>query len=132
VAGRPKPLTGQGKGPPDFHSLGYRINREVSAGFRGGRAFSKPAAGRTKRWRHVRPTIGRRVLSITGRCAILVLSRLKDEVIVIGNDIRITIVEVRGDKVRVGISAPREIPVHRQEVYEAIQRDLAATDSDCD
>jgi carbon storage regulator len=62
----------------------------------------------------------------------LVLSRLKDEVIVIGNDIRITIVEVRGDKVRLGISAPREIPVHRQEVYEAIQRGLAATDSDCD
>ena len=50
----------------------------------------------------------------------LVLSRKKNESIVINNDITITIVEIRGDKVRLGIVAPKEIPVHRQEVYEAI------------
>lgn len=53
----------------------------------------------------------------------LVLTRLRDESIVIGDNIVITVVEVRGDKVRVGISAPADIPVHRQEVYEAIQRE---------
>lgn len=50
----------------------------------------------------------------------LVLTRKKDESIVINNDIIITIVEVRGDKVRLGIVAPKDVPVHRQEVYEAI------------
>lgn len=53
----------------------------------------------------------------------LVLSRQKDESIVIGDDIVITIVDVRGDKVRLGINAPREISVHRQEIYDAIQRE---------
>lgn len=52
----------------------------------------------------------------------LVLSRKRNESIVIDNDITIVVVEIRGDKVRLGIDAPREIPVHRQEVYEAIQR----------
>ena len=52
----------------------------------------------------------------------LVLSRKKGESIVINNDIRITVVEVRGDKVRIGIDAPKDIPVHRQEVYETILR----------
>jgi len=51
----------------------------------------------------------------------LVLSRKKNESIVINNDIRIVVVEIRGDKVRLGVEAPREVPVHRQEVYEAIQ-----------
>lgn len=51
----------------------------------------------------------------------LVLSRKKDESIVIGDNIVITVVEIRGDKVRLGIQAPREAPVHRQEVYDAIQ-----------
>ncbi|MCX7664830.1 MAG: carbon storage regulator CsrA [Gemmataceae bacterium] len=50
----------------------------------------------------------------------LVLSRKKNESIVINNDIVITVVEVRGDKVRLGIVAPREVSVHRSEVYEAI------------
>jgi carbon storage regulator len=50
----------------------------------------------------------------------LVLSRKKNESIVINNDIVITIVEIRGDKVRLGIEAPKDVPVHRQEVYEAI------------
>ena len=50
----------------------------------------------------------------------LVLSRKKNESIVINNDIIVTVVEIRGDKVRLGIVAPKEVPVHRQEVYEAI------------
>ncbi len=53
----------------------------------------------------------------------LVLSRQRDESIVIGDNIVVTIVDVRGDKVRLGIQAPTEIPVHRQEVYDAIQRE---------
>ncbi len=53
----------------------------------------------------------------------LVLSRKKDESIIIGDDIEITIVDVRGDKVRLGINAPRSISVHRKEIYEAIQRE---------
>lgn len=53
----------------------------------------------------------------------LVLSRQRDESIIIGDNIVITVVDVRGDKVRLGIDAPKEIPVHRQEVYEAIQRE---------
>lgn len=54
----------------------------------------------------------------------LVLSRNTDESIVIGNDIRITVVAIQGDKVRLGIDAPREIPVHRLEVYQAITEQL--------
>ena len=50
----------------------------------------------------------------------LVLSRKKNESIVINNDITVTVVEIRGDKVRLGIVAPKEVPVHRQEVYNAI------------
>ena len=53
----------------------------------------------------------------------LVLSRQKDESIIIGDNIEITIVDIRGDKVRLGITAPRDISVHRREVYEAIQRE---------
>ena len=53
----------------------------------------------------------------------LVLSRHRDESIMIGDDIMITIVDIRGDKVRLGIDAPQEIPVHRQEVYDAIKRE---------
>lgn len=53
----------------------------------------------------------------------LVLSRQRDESIMIGDNIVITVVDIRGDKVRLGIEAPTEIPVHRQEVYEAIQRE---------
>ncbi len=54
----------------------------------------------------------------------LVLSRKKNESIVINNDIVITIVEIRGDKVRLGIEAPKDVPVHRMEVYEAIHGQL--------
>ena len=51
----------------------------------------------------------------------LVLSRKKNESIVINDNITIVVVEVRGDKVRLGIEAPKEIPVHRKEIYNAIQ-----------
>jgi carbon storage regulator len=55
----------------------------------------------------------------------LVLSRQRDESIMIGDDVEITIVDVRGDKVRLGITAPKHIPVHRREIYDAIQREKA-------
>ena len=53
----------------------------------------------------------------------LVLSRQRDESIMIGDNIVLTVVDIRGDKVRLGIDAPKEIPVHRQEVYDAIQKE---------
>ena len=53
----------------------------------------------------------------------LVLSRQSDETIIIGDNIRVTIVEVRGDKVRIGIDATRDVTVHRQEIYDAIRRE---------
>ena len=55
----------------------------------------------------------------------LVLSRKKDESIIIGDEVEVMIVDVRGDKVRLGITAPKHIPVHRREVYDAIQREKA-------
>ena len=55
----------------------------------------------------------------------LVLSRQRDESIMIGDDVEIIIVDVRGDKVRLGITAPKAIPVHRREIYDAIQREKA-------
>src|ERR1700751_4314975 len=55
--------------------------------------------------------------------AMLVLSRKKNESIIINDHITVTVVEIRGDKVRLGIDAPREVSVHRREVYEAIQRE---------
>lgn len=59
----------------------------------------------------------------------LVLSRQRDESIIIGDNIVITVVDIRGDKVRLGIDAPKEVPVHRQEVYEAIQRERGQAQS---
>ena len=53
----------------------------------------------------------------------LVLSRHRDESIMIGDEIVVTIVDIRGDKVRLGIQAPTDIPVHRREVFDAIQRE---------
>ena len=55
----------------------------------------------------------------------LVLSRKKDESIVINDDIIIVVVEIRGDKVRLGVEAPKEVPVHRREVFDAIHRNEA-------
>ena len=56
----------------------------------------------------------------------LVLSRKKNEAIVINDDITIVVVEIRGDKVRLGVEAPKEVPVHRREVFDAIRRNEAA------
>ena len=56
----------------------------------------------------------------------LVLSRQRDETIMIGDDIEVTVVDIRGDKVRLGINAPKEISVHRKEVYEAIKKENKA------
>ena len=57
----------------------------------------------------------------------LVLSRYKDQSIYIGDDIVVTIVDVRGDRIRLGIEAPATVPVHRQEIYEAIRRENAVS-----
>ncbi len=59
----------------------------------------------------------------------LVLSRQRDQTIMIGDDIEITVVDIRGDKVRLGINAPPQVPVHRKEVYEAIKRENRAAAS---
>jgi carbon storage regulator len=53
----------------------------------------------------------------------LVLSRKKDQKIIIGDNIVLMVIEIRGDKVRLGVDAPREVTVHRQEVYDAIKRE---------
>lgn len=55
----------------------------------------------------------------------LVLSRKKNESIMINDNVTVTVVEIRGDKVRLGIEAPKEVPVHRREVYDAIHRNEA-------
>ena len=57
----------------------------------------------------------------------LVLSRRRDETIMIGDDIEISIVDIKGDTVRVGINAPRSVTVHRKEIYEAIKAENIAT-----
>jgi carbon storage regulator len=59
----------------------------------------------------------------------LVLSRKKNECIIIDDHITVTVVEIRGDKVRLGIDAPKEVTVHRREVYEAIQNQQRARES---
>ena len=57
----------------------------------------------------------------------LVLSRQRDETIMIGDDVEITVVDIRGEKVRLGINAPPHVPVHRKEVYDAIRREKIAS-----
>src|SRR5271157_5726260 len=61
--------------------------------------------------------------------AMLVLSRKKNESIIINDNITVTVIEIRGDKVRLGIEAPKDVTVHRREVYEAIQNQARALDS---
>ena len=53
----------------------------------------------------------------------LVMTRKKNESIMLGNNIRLVVVQIKAEKVRLGIEAPLEMPVHRQEVYDDIQRD---------
>ena len=52
----------------------------------------------------------------------LVLSRKRDEAIIIGNDIIVTVIEIRGDKVRIGVEADKSVPVHRKEIYDSIMK----------
>jgi len=59
----------------------------------------------------------------------LVLSRKKQEQIVIDKDILVTVVDIRGDKVRLGVDAPKDVPVHRKEVHTAIKREEVRTQS---
>ena len=59
----------------------------------------------------------------------LVLSRKVNETIVINDNIVVTVVDIRGDKVRLGIEAPKDVPVHRQEVYDAIKRAEGTSDA---
>lgn len=59
----------------------------------------------------------------------LVLSRKKNESIIIYDNVEIVVVEIRGDKVRLGIEAPKEIPVHRKEVYDAIRNQQGSVDT---
>lgn len=79
------------------------------------------------------PTAGRLVAGGNGAggflrriATMLVLSRFRDETLMIGDDVEITVVDIRGEKVRLGITAPREIPVHRKEVWAAIKREEEA------
>jgi carbon storage regulator len=60
----------------------------------------------------------------------LVMTRKRSEAIKLGDDITLVVVDIRGEKVRLGIEAPIEMPVHRQEVYDAIQRDNEERNSD--
>ncbi|HZW34751.1 MAG TPA: carbon storage regulator CsrA [Isosphaeraceae bacterium] len=58
----------------------------------------------------------------------LVLSRKKNESIIINDNITVTVIEIRGDKVRIGIEAPKDVTVHRREVYDAIQNQIRMSD----
>jgi len=58
----------------------------------------------------------------------LVLSRKKNESIIINDNITVTVIEIRGDKVRIGIEAPKDVTVHRREVYDAIQNQIRASE----
>ena len=84
----------------------------------GVRAFPGPFGGLLRFEPH-----SNRLRAVGRSLIMLVLSRQRDESIMIGDDVEITIVDVRGDKVRLGITAPKEIPVHRKEVYETIKRE---------
>ncbi len=60
----------------------------------------------------------------------LVLTRSREQSIMVGNEVEIMIVDVRGNKVRLGITAPRSIPVHRREIYEAIKKSQVQLEDD--
>ena len=63
---------------------------------------------------------------LNGVNGMLVLSRKKNETVVINDNIRVVVIEIRGDKVRLGIQANKETPVHREEVWNAIQKEKVA------
>jgi carbon storage regulator len=66
--------------------------------------------------------------SVQEAAVMLVFSRKKNEQIIIDGNIVITVVEIRGDKVRLGIEAPKEVPVHRREIYDAIRKSTVCGD----
>ena len=68
------------------------------------------------------------VFVLTRTHAMLVLSRKKDESIMVGDNIKLTIIEIRGDKVRIGIEAPRDVTVHREEIYKIVKKEKAEQD----
>lgn len=68
------------------------------------------------------------VFVLTRTHAMLVLSRKKEESIMVGDNIKLTIIEIRGDKVRIGIEAPRDVTVHREEIYEIVKKERAEQD----
>lgn len=72
--------------------------------------------------------MGAVLTKLNGIFRMLVLSRYRHEKIVINNDIVINVVEIRGNKVRLGIEAPGEVPVHRYEIWQNIQRELGSSD----
>ncbi len=78
------------------------------------RGPTRSDCGVADRWCHTKGT------------PMLVLSRKKNESIVINDNIVVTVIDIRGDKVRLGFEAPNDIPIHRKEVYEAIKRSEAA------
>jgi carbon storage regulator len=67
---------------------------------------------------------------LVGGILMLVLSRKKDEIVVIGDDVTVRVLEIRGDKVRLGFEAPDDVPVHRLEVWEAIRRQESSESSE--
>jgi carbon storage regulator len=60
----------------------------------------------------------------------LILTRRTGETVMIGNDVTLTVLGVKGNQVRIGINAPKSVPVHREEIYERIKRELVQGDSD--
>lgn len=64
-------------------------------------------------------------VNVGGLMPMLVLTRKPNQSIMIGDDIEVTVLEVRGEQVRIGVSAPKKIPVHRKEIYEEIQQQRA-------
>jgi carbon storage regulator len=101
--------------PLDGHPIAA-IGGETTAQRRSDRTRANPGASFAEQPRAIP----------TKEAKMLVLSRKKNESIVINNDITIVVVEIRGDKVRLGVEAPKEVPVHRREVYDAIRRNDSA------
>ncbi len=58
----------------------------------------------------------------------LILTRRVDETLIIGDDVHITVIDVKGNQVRIGINAPKNVSVHREEIYERIQQEKSPSD----
>ena len=106
----------------------YSLMRAKCAGLSYGRVHSAMT------WEHFELHMHRMVRAARDEhqrgAAMLVLSRKKNESIIINDNITVTVIEIRGDKVRLGIEAPKHVTVHRREVYEAIQNQARALDQE--